>query len=73
MSNRREQLEEARDHLLTALEIVIGVFGKDKGVRAYWIGHLQELIEKTNRYNTDIDDLIKKADAMPDEEDESNE
>lgn len=72
-----QKLQEAKDMLNEAVDIVAEIFPKDGNVIAYWIDQVAEHIEKCNQYNLDINDLMEKVEDDEDElcswNDEGNE
>ena len=62
------RLQEARDLLNEAVEIVSEIFQGDGNVQAYWIEQVAEHIEKSNQYNLDINDLIEKIENPEEDE-----
>ena len=62
-----QKLQEAKDLLNEAVDIVAEIFPKDGNVMAYWIDQVAEHIEKGNQYNLDINDLMEKVEDDEDE------
>ena len=56
-----EKLEEAKELLSKAIDLVSEVFAGDSHTQAYWIEQVQEQLCKGNPYNTDLDDLVKQV------------
>ena len=61
-----QKLYKAKELLQEAVEIVSDIFS-DGNTKVYWIDQVLEHIDKQNRYNLDINDLIQKIENSPDD------